>query len=507
LQYKWVALAVTMVGTLMAGIDDRILVVGLPTITREMGVSVEAAIWISQAYTLASTICLLLIGRIADIHGRIKVYNVGFIVFTAGSALAAASFSAEQLIASRLIQGVGAAMLSGNSIVIVTDATPQGELGRFIGYNQVAFRAGAVLGLTLTGVILAFADWRALFYINIPIGIFGTIWAYRMLKEVSTRDVRKPIDWWGFLTFTGAITLVLVGITSVGYGTSDLLEALLAVMAGGLLVACFIRIEVGGRAPLLDLRLFKIRSFAVGSSIMLFDAIAWNGMIYMMSFFLQIVLGLSVLQTGLGYLGMEVSFLVFALTSARLSDVRDPRVFTTAGLIVILVACLAAASFTASTTYGGALLTLAVLAMGQGMFITSNRLSIMRSVPANRRGVAAGFSGTLFQVGDVAGPVIALTFITVGISYSGFTALIQSGGALGAHATVMAQFVDGFRVAAFALGVIDAVAIIQSVFGRRRRRGKGRGLWRQKDEEQKEQVLPKNPAPANGESESEQAGL
>src|ERR1700733_12063733 len=117
MQYKWIALTVTMVGTLMAGIDDRILVVGLPTITREMGVSVEAAIWISQAYTLASTVCLLLVGRIADIHGRIKIYNIGFVIFTVGSTLAAGSFSAEQLIASRLVQGVGAAMLSWNSIV------------------------------------------------------------------------------------------------------------------------------------------------------------------------------------------------------------------------------------------------------------------------------------------------------------------------------------------------------------------------------------------------------
>jgi EmrB/QacA subfamily drug resistance transporter len=480
LQYKWVALAVTMVGTLMAGIDDRILVVGLPTISREMGVSVEAAIWISQAYTLASTACLLLVGRIADIHGRIKIYNIGFVIFTVGSTLAAASFSAEQLIASRLVQGVGAAMLSGNSIVIVTDAAPPRELGRFIGYNQIAFRAGAVLGLTLSGVILAFADWRALFYINIPIGIFGTVWAYRMLKEVSVRDVGKPIDWQGFLTFTGGISLVLVGITSLGYGTSELVESSVMVAAGVVLIASFVKIEIGVRAPLLDLRLFKIKSFAVGSSVMLFDAIAWNGVLYMMSFFLQIDLGLSALQAGLGYLGMEASFLVAALASGRIADARGPRLFTTAGLIIVGIACFSAASFTTSTTYVEALASLAVLAMGQGMFTTTNRLSIMRSVPSNRRGVAAGFSGMLFQVGDVAGPVIALTVITLGISYSDFTALVQNPGALGAG-IVKTEFIDGFRTAALALGLIDAIAVVPSLIG-------ARAPWAGRVQDTKEEV-------------------
>jgi EmrB/QacA subfamily drug resistance transporter len=475
LQYKWVALTVTMVGTLMAGIDDRILVVGLPTITREMGVTVEQAIWISQAYTFASTVCLLLVGRMADMRGRIKIYNVGFVIFTAGSALAAASFSAEELIGSRLVQGVGAAMLSANSIVIVTDATPTGELGTFLGYNQTAFRGGAVLGLTLSGVILAFADWRALFYINIPIGIFGTVWAYRMLKEVSIKDSEKRMDWPGFLTFTAGTALVLIGITFFGYGTAGLEEAIGMVAVGGCLIVAFVKIEIDAEAPLLDLRLFRNRSFAAASSLMLFDAIAWNGMVYMMSFFLQIILGLSALQAGLSYLALEASFLTFSLASGRLSDIYGPRGFTAAGVVVVGIACFFAASFTTSTTYVEAVLTLAVLAIGQGLFMTTNRLSIMRSVPPNRRGVASGFSGTLFQIGDIAGPVIAITLISSGISYAAFTALIQSSGTI-AVGVVRGEFVTGFKIAALVLGLIDAVAIIPSFLG-----GKMLGLDKTQD--------------------------
>ena len=182
MQYKWTVLTVTTIGTLMAGIDSRLIIVGLPTIASELKAGPEELIWISQAYLLASTVCLLLIGRLADIFGKIKLYNLGFLVFTIGSGLSAISSDATQLISFRVLQGVGAGMILANSAAIVTDSSPPNELGFMIGINQTALRVGAVAGLTLSGIILSVTDWRALFYINIPIGIFGTIWAYMRLK-------------------------------------------------------------------------------------------------------------------------------------------------------------------------------------------------------------------------------------------------------------------------------------------------------------------------------------
>jgi MFS family permease len=176
MQYKWIALSVTTVGTLMAGIDTRIIIVGLPTVARDLGADVESIIWVSQSYLLASTVGLLLIGRVTDVVGRVKIYNIGFAVFTVGSALASISQSPMQLILSRIVQGTGAAMLITNSAAILTDATPRQELGTILGINQIAFRVGSVAGLTLSGVIIAMSGWRALFYLNIPIGVFGTIW-------------------------------------------------------------------------------------------------------------------------------------------------------------------------------------------------------------------------------------------------------------------------------------------------------------------------------------------
>jgi MFS family permease len=177
LKYKWVALTVTTVGVLMVGIDTRIVIVGLPQVASQLQADAEQAIWITQSYVLANTVLLLLIGRLGDIFGRVRIYTVGFGIFTLGSALTSIGMDPIQVIVFRAVQGVGAALVFTNSIAILTDATPKNELGFSLGINQIAFRSGAILGLTLSGLILSFLDWRALFYINIPIGVFGTFWA------------------------------------------------------------------------------------------------------------------------------------------------------------------------------------------------------------------------------------------------------------------------------------------------------------------------------------------
>src|SRR5208283_3071054 len=226
MQYKWVALSVTAVGTLMSGVDVRIIIVGLPTVARELHADAESIIWVSQAYLLASTVGLFLIGRVSDVFGRVKMYNIGFAIFTIGSAFSSVSQTPVQLILSRIVQGTGSAMLIGNSAAILTDAAPTRELGTFLGLNQIAFRIGSVLGLTLSGVIISIASWRALFYINIPIGIFGTVWAHYRLRDVSVPDIQRKIDWLGFVTFTSGLVFVLVSITFLSYGLGSTIPGL-----------------------------------------------------------------------------------------------------------------------------------------------------------------------------------------------------------------------------------------------------------------------------------------
>jgi EmrB/QacA subfamily drug resistance transporter len=454
-----------MVGTLMAGIDDRIVVIGLPTIIRELNSTVGEGIWIGQAYTLAMSFALLLVGRVTDLYGRVKIYNIGFIIFTIGSALASLSNSSGELIAFRLVQGVGASFLNANSVAIVTDASPEGELGTLLGINRVAFRFGAVTGLTLAGVIIAFLDWRALFYINIPVGIFGTIWARMRLREIATKDTAKKMDWTGFFTFTSGITLLLVALTLLSYGASSILQSIAMLVAAIFLLSMFVMVERKTETPLLDLKLFRVRQFATGSTIVMFSTLAWNGMIYMMSFFVQIILGFSSLQAGLSYILLELPYLVVGMTSGKLSDKYGSRGLATAGLGMIATSCIFASTFTSSTVYTSILIFFVLLAVGQGLFTSPNQRAIMSSVPANRRGVAAGFSGTLTQVGNTAGPVVAITLITIGIPFGLFTNLIDSVGASQIVSQVVKdQFVNGFKIMAFVLGVIDALWIVPSWF-------------------------------------------
>ncbi len=447
----------------MAGIDTRIVIVGLPTIARELGADVEQVIWVTQAYLLASTIGLLLIGRITDLIGRVKIYNYGFIIFTIGSAFASLSVSPGELIASRIVQGTGSAMIITNSAAILTDATPQNELGTILGINQIAFRIGSISGLTLSGIIIAIADWRALFYINIPIGIFGTIWAHKRLREISTRDTATKMDWSGFVMFTTSLTLMLLAITFLSYGGSDLFSGAAMIVVGALMMVVFIKIESKIPAPLLDLKLFKMRRFAGANLAQLLSALSWSGIVIMLSFYLQIIMGYSPLQAGLSILPLEATFIVLGPLSGRLSDKYGSRPFAVLGLLVSSVGFFLLAAITSpATPYFEIAIVFALMGAGNGMFVSPNISAIMGSVPANRRGVASGFRVTLFNVGMTASSGLAVLLISLVIPYGAFSALLQSFNPLAASQVVRDQFVGGFKIAAFAFAVINSIAIIPS---------------------------------------------
>ncbi len=459
MQYKWVALTVTTVGTLMAGLDGRIVVIGLPTIARELGADAEQVIWVSQAYLLASTMGLLLIGRVTDVIGRIKIYNIGFIIFTIGSALASISLSPEQLIASRLVQGTGSAMLITNSAAILTDAAPREELGSILGLNQIAFRIGSISGLTLSGVVIALAGWRALFYLNIPIGIFGTLWAHMRLREISKRDEARKMDWPGFFTFTSGITMMLLSLTFFSYG-NDLPTAATLLASGAVLILVFIRIEARTLVPILDPRLFKIKEFAAGNVAQMLNAFAWTGFTVLLSFFLQIAFKDTPLQAGLSLLPLEATYIVFGPLSGRLSDRYGTRLFATLGLSISSVGFFWVSLSGVQTHYSDLIIPLALLGVGNGMFVSPNISSVMGSVPANRRGIASGFRTTVLNVGLTASSGIVVLLITTGIPYSLFTSLLQ--GQIGTL-SAQAEFVNGFRIAGLVLASMNSIAIIPSI--------------------------------------------
>ena len=412
MQYKWLALTVTTIGVLMVGIDTRIVIIGLPQVSQQLKANIEQAIWITQAYVLTNTLTLSIIGRLGDIFGRVKIYTYGFALFTVGSALTSLGTNPIEVIVFRGIQGVGAALVFTNSIAIATDAAPQNQLGLFLGINQIAFRAGALLGLTLSGLILSFFDWRALFYINIPIGIFGTIWAHRTLKETALLDKDRHIDWVGFALFSGFLFCLMVGLTYGAYGTSGLTTAFILLAAAAALIMIFLLYERTLKRQLIYLRVFRIREVSGGLFALLLNIITWTGVLLLLSLQFQLVENLSPLQAGLRILPFEIAFLAVGPLSGKLADKYGQSQFTIIGLILSSIALFLFSTTSITTAYSVISVYMVLLGVGTGLFVAPNLRAVMSSVPIERRGV---------------GSALFILFLNIGLTVSlNFAVLIMS---------------------------------------------------------------------------------
>jgi len=468
LEYKWTVLTVTTVGVLMSGIDGRIVVIGLPTVATALHADAEQAIWFTQAYTIGSTIALLFIGRVSDIFGRVRVYTLGFTIFTIGSALTSISTSPNIFIASRIFQGLGSSALFANSAAIVTDAFPSTELGRALGINSVAFRMGSMLGLTLSGLILAVADWRFLFYVNIPVGIFGTLWARRRLREIGKLERGAPMDWSGFVLFTLFITTLLLTLTFAAYGSAEtLVVVIMGVVASSSLTA-FLVVERRKSDPLLDLKLLGIREFAGGVTTQLLNAMAWGAFILILSLYLQLVKGLSPIEAGISIVPFDLIFLFVGPYSGRLSDRFGTMPFTTAGLGLISLSLLLTSTIGPDTPYSTLLIFLLIGGAGMGLFVSPNMSSIMGSVPAHRRGVASGLRATFFNVGFTLSFNIVILVLSLYVPYSTITNIISSSQGTSVTLGDKAVFSNGLDSVFLVLAVINTVAIVPSLLRGRR---------------------------------------
>ena len=461
-------LTVTTVGVLMAGIDSRIVIVGLPQVAASIGADAERAIWITQAYVLGSTVALLLIGRLSDIMGRVKIYTTGFAVFTVGSLLTSLSVNPMMMIVCRGLQGLGSGILFTNSAAIITDATPSNELGFSLGINQVAFRVGAMLGLTLSGLILTVLDWRALFYINIPIGVVGTLWAKRRLREVAPSERGAPLDWPGFATFTTGIASLLLALTMAAYGIAErgIVFALL-----GIAVAAFALFLVWERRtahPLLDLRLLRIREFMGGVVAQLLNAIAFGAVLLLMSLYLQLVRDLSPLSTGLIFIPLDITTIALGPLSGKLSDRHGHMPFTTGGLALVSLSLFLLSTMDAFTPYAFVVLYLVVFGAGLGIFASPNISSIMGSVPPARRGVASGLRATFFNVGFTISLNLAVLIMTLTVPYGIVTQILTSGNPATIPAADRILFADGLQKTFVVLAAINTVAILPSMLRGRR---------------------------------------
>ncbi len=461
----------TTVGVIMSGIDSRIVIVGLPQVAAALNADAEQAIWITQAYVLGSTVALLLIGRVSDIVGRVRIYTSGFGVFTVGSLLVSVAVDPNQVIIFRFIQGLGSAILFTNSAAMIVDATPDNELGYFLGINQVAFRMGAMAGLTLSGIILTvFFDWRALFYINIPIGIFGTLWARGKLKEIAKLEKGAPIDWLGFATFTVFISSLLLALTLAAYGVGeqDIVLALIAAMVVSLIA--FVYIELRTKYPLLDLKLLRIREFSGGVVAQLLNAVSFGAVLLLLSVYFQQIQDMSALIAGLIMIPLDITTVILGPLSGKLSDKYGHLWFTTGGLAIVSASLFLFATTDVGTPVPLLILYMMVFGTGLGIFASPNMSSIMGAVPSDRRGIASAFRATFFNVGFVISLNLAILIMTFTIPYTQVSAIISAPNPLGISLTEKLEFASSLRNAFFWMGILNTAAIVPSMLRGRRTR-------------------------------------
>ncbi|MCL4534168.1 MAG: MFS transporter [Bacteroidetes bacterium] len=412
--HKWWVLATVGVGVLMATLDASIVNIALPTILEDLNTNLLFVQWVLEAYLLAITVLLLPFGRLSDIVGRKRVYSAGFLIFVLGSGLSGFSRTAEELIAFRVLQAVGAAMILANGFAIVTAVFPPWQRGTALGSLGTVVAAGFALGPTVGGLLIDSLGWPWIFYVNVPIGIIGTTAAWVILNERvlsgGRRQSPQRFDFAGAVLSVLALLALLMALTlgpEVGW-ISPLVLLLGAAFV--LLTAAFFVVEARLEQPLVDLSLFRRRTFTAGNvaGIMAFLAISANA--FLMPFYLQLVQGYSPLQAGLLLTPTALVLAVVAPISGWLSDRIGARILSSVGLAINGVALLLLGSLSVDASYTQVLYWLLLLGFGQGMFQAPNNSSVMGDVPRDRLGIGSGILSMVRNLGQVVGLAVSASF-------------------------------------------------------------------------------------------------
>ena len=438
-RYKWSALFNTTLGVLLVSINESILIIALPDIFR--GIKLDPLVpansfyllWILLGFMLVTAVLVVTLGRLGDMYGRVRMYNLGFAVFTVFSILLSVNWlhgtaAGAFIIGMRIGQGIGGSFLFANSSAILTDAFPENQRGMALGINNVAGIAGMFIGLVVGG-LLAPLDWRLVFIVSAPFGVLGTVWAYAKLHDSGVRN-RARIDWWGNVLFAVGLTLVLVGITYgiQPYGTSAMgwtSPRVLGTLIGGVaMLAAFGVVESKVASPMFRLQLFRIRAFLAGNVASLLAAIGRGGLMFLFVMWLQGIWlplhGVSFANTplwaGIYMLPMTGGFLIAGPISGVLSDRYGARPFATAGMVVATLTFIGFLFLPIDFSYAPFAILMAVNGMAMGLFASPNRAAIMNSLPPDQRGAGAGMSGVFQNAAMVLSMGIFFTLMISGIA-------------------------------------------------------------------------------------------
>jgi MFS family permease len=439
--YKWVALFISTLGMLMATIDGSIVLIALPDIFRGVGINplqpgnTFYLLWMILGFLVTTSVLVVTLGRLGDMYGRVRMYNLGFAVFTFFSLLLSITWmtghvAAIWLITMRIFQAVGAALLMANSAAILTDAFPAEKRGMALGVNQAAAFSGTFIGLILGGV-LAPINWRLVFLVSVPIGLFATVWGYLKLRELGERRAAR-IDWPGNITFAIGLVLVMVGITygiepyrhdSMGW-TSPLVLSALAI--GILFLIAFCIIETKVEQPMFRLQLFRIRAFTSGVVASFLGALSRGGLMFMLIIWLQGIwlplhgysFSVTPLWAGIALIPLTVGLMISGPLTGVLSDRYGARPFATGGMIGAAISFLLLEFLPVNFPYWLFAVVLFFTGLTMAAFGSPNRTGVMNSLPPQHRGAGSGMNTTFQNSAQVVSIGVFFSLMIVGLSSS-----------------------------------------------------------------------------------------
>ncbi|MDI6603600.1 MAG: MFS transporter [Thermoanaerobacteraceae bacterium] len=456
IKYKWIALSCTTLGALFSVLNGSMLLIALPDIMKGLNTNMGIIMWVVMGYMLALTILVPSIGRIADMIGRKKLYVVGFGIFTFSSLLCGLSNSGVQLLIYRIIQAVGGSLMVTNSTAIVTDAFPKRELGKALGINSMAIGIASVIGPILGGLLMNFG-WRSIFYINVPFGIIGTLWAWIQLKEPNIKSKRQSFDLKGTVMFTIGMLLFLIALSFGGFigWLNPFISTLFIVSI--ILLSIFVYIENTTPEPMLDLRLFKTRILAFAFASNLLNGIARGAVTFLLIFYLQGIKSMDPLKAGIFLSPFAMSMVVVSPISGWLSDKYGARVLSSLGLLISSIGLMGLMRITAHTSLIELIIWMMVIGAGSGMFFSPNTSEIMGTVPADKRGIAAGTRTMMNNAGMVISIALSMGIVSSSISPEALQGLFV-GTQVGSKGIAISQFVSGLREAFFISMIFSLIA-------------------------------------------------
>jgi len=459
--YKWWALSCTSLGMLMATINSGTLIIALPDLERELHTSLLQLVWVILAYMISSTVLVLTAGRLSDLFGRKKAYVGGFVLFALASLGAGFAADGTQLILWRIVQGVGGAFLFANAAALVTDAFPKRQLGVALGTNTMVAAVGLVLGPILGGLLVT-ASWQWVFWFNVPFGIVGAVWGALVLHELGKPDQQRGLDLVGTAAFVVGLTGLVYGISKGGISGWDGTLVIGSLAVAAVLLPLFVWIESRGRAPMLDLTIFRNRLFAAATAAAFINGLSRFALMFVFVFYFQGAQGDDPITAGIKLAPLAVGMLVSSPLAGMWADRRGSRTLAALGMLVTAAGLALMTTLQVDTAYWETGLWMFVVGIGSGMFNSPNTAAMMGTVPAHRRGIAAGARMMLQNSGAVLSIAFVLAIVTAAVPKP-VLFKIFSGLAAGLGAAKLDPFIANMHTALWALAATSVVGAVVSL--------------------------------------------